>query len=183
MRATPDPVADGQELVYTIEVTNAGPGIAIAPSLHQQLPAGTGFSTADPECSYSAFEHGVDCDLADIDPGQSRTIDVRVIAGEPAEGPGVGVWLSGAIEGSGPPAVFLLDGSSADRKAISTADLLVVPHGLARESEGGLVVRRAPKSRFPREACWSTRRGSPSPPTERSSSPTPTPWPSLRGAG
>jgi uncharacterized repeat protein (TIGR01451 family) len=140
MRATPDPVADGQELVYTIVVTNAGPGIAIAPSLHQQLPAGTGFSTADPECSYSAFEHGVDCDLADIDPGQSRTIDVRVIAGEPAEGPSVGVWLSGAIEGSGPPAVFLLDGSSADRKAISTADLLVAPHGLAREPEGGLVV-------------------------------------------
>lgn len=87
---SPDPVMAGQELVYTIQVTNGGPSTAVDVVLTDTLPAGTTLvSAVDGNGGQICASSGpgvVSCDLGDLDPGQSVTvfITVRVGAGVPS---------------------------------------------------------------------------------------------------
>jgi uncharacterized protein len=74
---SPDPVVAGNNLTYTITVTNAGPDPAVAASLSDTLPAGTTFvSLASPggwSCTTPAVGAGgtVSCSLASMNVGSA----------------------------------------------------------------------------------------------------------------
>jgi uncharacterized repeat protein (TIGR01451 family) len=75
----PDPVTAGEDLTYTLEVTNHGPATATDVVLTDTLPAGVDLVTA-PDCTESGGV--VTCELGDLLPGQTvvRAIQVDVPA-------------------------------------------------------------------------------------------------------
>ncbi|MDZ5623023.1 DUF11 domain-containing protein [Nocardioides sp. HM23] len=79
---TPDPVSAGQELVYTLQVSNGGPSTAVDVVVVDTLPAGTTLvsavgGTGSTACALSG-PGVVSCDVGDLDPGQSVTIFITV---------------------------------------------------------------------------------------------------------
>ncbi len=88
---TPDPVGVGQDLTYTIVVTNNGPeATASEIFVSDQLPSGVDFvsvTTTQGSCSFDSLTNSIGCDLGILDPDQTVTITVVVrprdeIAGE-----------------------------------------------------------------------------------------------------
>ena len=79
---SPDPVMAGAELVYTLQVSNGGPSTAQDVVLVDTLPAGTTLvsavgGTGAVACALSGPGCG-QCDIGDLDPGQSVTIFITV---------------------------------------------------------------------------------------------------------
>jgi uncharacterized repeat protein (TIGR01451 family) len=71
----------GDDLTYTITVTNAGPAVAVAAHLSDQLPEGAQFVSASPSqgsCSPSSAD--VVCELGDLASGGTATVTVVVKA-------------------------------------------------------------------------------------------------------
>jgi uncharacterized repeat protein (TIGR01451 family) len=88
---TPDPIAVGANLTYTIAVSNAGPSAAAASTLTDTLPAGTTFislaSAAGWSCTTPAVGSGgtVSCSDASVAPGTATfTLVVKVDPALPA---------------------------------------------------------------------------------------------------
>ena len=76
---TPDPVAAGGALTYTLSVANAGPSDARNVSVQDVLPAGVTFGSATPsQGSCSEASGTVTCDLGTIADGGSATIAIAV---------------------------------------------------------------------------------------------------------
>lgn len=76
---SPDPVPAGQDLVYTIVVTNNGPDAATGVIMTQALPPGVTFVSATPDQGSCAQSNGtVTCDLAGLATGATTTITVVV---------------------------------------------------------------------------------------------------------
>jgi uncharacterized repeat protein (TIGR01451 family) len=76
---SPDPVGVGDELTYTIEVTNLGPAAATNVTLRDTLPAGTDFVSASAGCTRQG--RTVECDLGTLAAsggGASETVTIRV---------------------------------------------------------------------------------------------------------
>ena len=88
--ASPDPVLAGETLVYTIVVSNAGPGTATDVAVADTLPAGVAFISAavsGGSGTESCGEAGgvVSCAHGTIDPGDAETITLTV-AVDPSAG-------------------------------------------------------------------------------------------------
>ena len=67
---TPDPVAAGHPLTYTIVITNGGPGVASAVRLTDTLPAQVTFATATSEQGTCQHTNGfVICDVGNMNSG------------------------------------------------------------------------------------------------------------------
>jgi uncharacterized repeat protein (TIGR01451 family) len=79
---SPDPVLQGQELTYTVTVTNSGPAQATGVTLTDTLPAGVTFVSATP----TGTESGgiVTCDLGSIDSGSNSVVTIKVKPGADA---------------------------------------------------------------------------------------------------
>ncbi len=79
---TPDPVAAGTELTYTVTVTNDGPHMAIDATLVDTLPDEVAFVSTDGDC---AFQPSGDllCDLGDLSVGGS--VDVEIVVAVPPD--------------------------------------------------------------------------------------------------
>ena len=71
---TPDPVVLGNDVTYTMTVTNAGPSDAAAVSASSVLPAGATFVSADPACAVALGT--VICSAGSLAPGASASFDV-----------------------------------------------------------------------------------------------------------
>lgn len=140
---SPDPVVAGQELVYTIEVSNGGPSTAQNVVLLDTLPAGTTLvsavgGTGAAACALSG-PGVVSCDIGDLDPGQSVTIfiTVKVDAGVPS-----GTVLTNTAEVSSPTDP---DGASVstDTTVTTSAELWIDKTGVqpAGNPSGALIYR------------------------------------------
>ena len=81
---SPDPVQAGQQLVYTVSVTNAGPDPAVNVVASDTLPAGVAFGSTS-GCAESPSGGVPTCTLGDIAAGSSKqyTITVTVNSGTP----------------------------------------------------------------------------------------------------
>ena len=81
---TPNPVLAGQQAVYSISVSNAGPSAAQAVNVNDQLPAGVSFVSstvvAGPAtCTGVPGDGGtVGCGFGTLAPGDSRTVEILV---------------------------------------------------------------------------------------------------------
>jgi uncharacterized repeat protein (TIGR01451 family) len=76
---SPDPVSVGQELTYTVTVTNEGPSPAGAVTLTDTLPASVTFGSADASQG-SCLQMGatVTCDLGELAPTAEATVTITV---------------------------------------------------------------------------------------------------------
>jgi uncharacterized repeat protein (TIGR01451 family) len=79
----PDPVAVGDEITYTLTVSNAGPNDATGVTVTDELPAEVTFVSVDASQG-SCDESGgtVACDLGTIANGESATVTIKVTADE-----------------------------------------------------------------------------------------------------
>ena len=81
---TPDPVPAGQDLTYTILVTNNGPATALAVALTDTVPATTTFRSVSTPAGWSCTAPAVggtgtvSCTLAALASGQSSAVTLRV---------------------------------------------------------------------------------------------------------
>jgi uncharacterized repeat protein (TIGR01451 family) len=85
--ANPNPVPAGQQLVYTVTVTNNGPSYASNVTLVDTLPAAVTFVSStpgSPTCNHSS--QVVTCNLAGLVSGQQQAIGIRVSVPQGAAG-------------------------------------------------------------------------------------------------
>jgi len=73
---SPDPAHVGQQLTYTLTVTNSGPLVATGVVVTDQLPKSTGFGSASSPCVRS--KNSVTCSFGTIAAGASRTATLVV---------------------------------------------------------------------------------------------------------
>jgi uncharacterized repeat protein (TIGR01451 family) len=77
----PDPAQVGQNLTYTIVVTNNGPQTATGVTAIDQLPKNAGFGSATTTkgtCTLKPKKRQVDCSIGDMLSGESVTIVITV---------------------------------------------------------------------------------------------------------
>jgi uncharacterized repeat protein (TIGR01451 family) len=105
--------AGGENLTYTITVTNAGPALAYGTHLTDQLPQGSQFVSASPSqgsCTPSSTD--VVCELADVISGGTATVTVVVTA------PGSGTAVNTAYITS-----RMYDPNTGDNQASATTEV------------------------------------------------------------
>jgi uncharacterized repeat protein (TIGR01451 family) len=73
----PDPVLAGQELTYTITVSNAGPQAATGTVLTDTLPAGSAFVSATTSQGTCSGTSTVSCNLGTINSGSNATVTLK----------------------------------------------------------------------------------------------------------
>ena len=73
----PDPVAAGEDLTYTVTVTNDGPNVAIDATLIDTLPDDVTFVSTDGDCVLEP-DNDLVCDLGDMADGASVVIEIVV---------------------------------------------------------------------------------------------------------
>jgi len=77
---SPDPVTYGQNVTYTITVTNGGPSDATNVTLTDTLPSNVTFVSASAGCTYNSGPHTVTCSWASIAASGSHTVTIVVKA-------------------------------------------------------------------------------------------------------
>ena len=85
---SPDPVAPGGTLTYTIQVTNLGPSSSTGMTVVDPLPPGVSFVSSNPggpTCTLAASV--LTCHLGGVAPGANRTVTVVVTVGSATSGP------------------------------------------------------------------------------------------------
>src|SRR5207249_11267369 len=81
--ASPDPVDQGTNLTYSLQVTNNGPAVAQNVTVSDPLPAQVTFasvSTTQGTCTYTAATTTVSCSLGSLSVGNLAIIAINVAA-------------------------------------------------------------------------------------------------------
>ena len=81
--ASPEPVDQGTNLTYTLQVTNNGPALAVNVNVSDPLPSEVTFasvSTTQGTCTYTAATTTVDCALGNVSVGGLVLITINVTA-------------------------------------------------------------------------------------------------------
>ncbi|UOQ90603.1 hypothetical protein MUN74_06745 [Agromyces endophyticus] len=74
---SPDPVIAGEELFYTVTVTNDGPDAAAGAVVVDSLPPEVDYLSDDGDCTYDALDHQLTCTMGDIPVGESRSFVIK----------------------------------------------------------------------------------------------------------
>ena len=69
----------GEELFYTVTVTNDGPDTAFAVTLVDELPDEVVYIENDQGCAYDETEHEVTCDVGDLAAGESFSVVIKTL--------------------------------------------------------------------------------------------------------
>jgi Domain of unknown function DUF11 len=128
---SPDPVAAGTQLTYTVTAHNHGaPNTAYATSVALTLPGDVTFASAPPGCSHIAGV--VTCSVGNVAPGASAS--VTVTADVPADlvyinGAPKDITASATVSHDGPDADSTNNSASATTRVVAVADLDTVSVG------------------------------------------------------
>ena len=76
---SPDPVKAGEELFYTVTVTNDGPDTAVGVVVVDDLPDEVVYLSDSAGCSYDPLQHRLTCPLTDIPSGGSRSFTIKTL--------------------------------------------------------------------------------------------------------
>jgi uncharacterized repeat protein (TIGR01451 family) len=74
----PDPVEVGEQLVYTIKVTNQGTADATGVTVTDELPSSVDFVSASNGCSFNQGNRSVTCSIGNLAAGASQSVQIRV---------------------------------------------------------------------------------------------------------
>ncbi len=74
---SPDPVIAGEELFYTVTVTNDGPDSSAGAVVVDDLPDQVIYLSDDGGCTYAALEHRLTCPVGDVAVGESRSFVIK----------------------------------------------------------------------------------------------------------
>lgn len=81
MNDSPDPAPAAGPLVYTLIVTNLGPGTATNVTVTDVLPAGTTLATATPDQGSCSGTTTVICNLGGVLSGGTASVEIQVVTG------------------------------------------------------------------------------------------------------
>ena len=87
----PDPVTAGEDLLYTLSLTNNGPGDLTSAVLTDTLPSGVSFRAASPGCGHAAGD--VVCAIGGLPAGATLPVTISVTV-DPAT---IGVLMNTAV--------------------------------------------------------------------------------------
>lgn len=140
---SPDPVLAGNELTYTIKVTNSGPSTADNVTVTDPLPSGTTFVSGvdgNGVTVCTLLQPGtVVCDLGTMDPGSSRTIFLTVLVAPSV--PAGAVLTNTASVTSNTPDPNHNNNSATEQTGVQTsADLWLDKTGVQRSGNPSPVV-------------------------------------------
>ncbi len=93
----PNPVLAGEEVTYTVTVTNTGDTLAGAVVVTDVLPTGVTYLASSPQCTEASGT--VTCNLGQVNPGQSVPIVIQ--AGVPANFAGLTLTNTATVTGRG----------------------------------------------------------------------------------
>jgi uncharacterized repeat protein (TIGR01451 family) len=127
-----DPVTAGEQVTYTIVVSNSGPPTATGVALDFTLPAGTSFVSADTGGSAAAGH--VTWGLPDLDPGGSATVTVTV---QVASGQTSALSASATVSVDQPDTDPSNDSATEPTAVTTSADLSLVKQADADAVAGG----------------------------------------------
>ncbi len=128
---SPDPVHAGEQLTWTVEVSNNGPSDATGVAVIDVLPAGVSFVSADPGCTESSGT--VTCTAATLTDGDSVTFHIVVTVDPGATGT-LGNTATVTADQTDP--VPDNDSDSEDTTVTTLADLAVTKTGPATVARG-----------------------------------------------
>jgi len=116
---SPDPVAAGGDLTYTITVTNNGPSDANNITVTDALPAGTTFGSTASSTGSCAGTATVTCTIASIPNGASATITL-VVHVDPTTPPGTVISNTASVSSPAEVTAATADPNPGNNSATAT---------------------------------------------------------------
>lgn len=128
---SPDPVAAGEQVTWTIEVSNAGPNTATGVTLDDTLADNTFVSVTGASCpGASVGDTVLSCSLADIPSGSSATVTI-VGAVDPGQSPGSTVSDAATVDANEDDDDLTDNAAAANVAVVASADLEIVKADVA----------------------------------------------------
>jgi uncharacterized repeat protein (TIGR01451 family) len=117
---SPDPLFAGQQLTYTVRVTNNGPALATGATVTDTLPAGSTFVSASSTQGTCSGTATVTCGLGTIASGATVTVTIKIKPNTPGT-----ITNTASVIGDGPDPNPGNNSSTATTRVNPAADLAV----------------------------------------------------------
>jgi uncharacterized repeat protein (TIGR01451 family) len=122
---SPDPVAPGASLTYTIEVRNNGPSTSPSMTVTDTLPGQVGFVSASPGCAHAGGT--VTCALSGLAPTAVATVTIQVGVSPGATG---SLSNTASVSGGAPDPVAANDSDTEPTALLAASAEAEITHGM-----------------------------------------------------